>query len=406
MAVSNQIPVAAPRLPGQRVLSADRRVQIVWALLVLNVLTYYPMAPHVMPIPAGVGRLITQGALVVALLVVLSVNRPARVRPSVFILLYASLGVLSLVTALGAEFILGAIFRASRMLLVIAVLWLLSPWWGRRDLLLVRAHLTSLWVILGTVVAGLAVAPGLAYGDDRLAGVLWPIPPTQVAHYAALALGLVVVLWLSGLLRWELTTIAAVVTTAMLIATHTRTALVAMIGALVIAGLSLFVIRSRVRHAFAVAAVVASVIALTLSSVIATWLARDQSSEELAALTGRRQTWQLVLSEPRSTIEMIFGSGLSNKSFNGLPIDSNWIATYHDLGVLGVAISAGTVLFVLVAAALRPRGPERALALFLASYCFIASFSETGLSDASPYVLELALAASLLAGGRENQRHP
>ena len=32
----------------------------------------------------------------------------------------------------------------------------------------------------------------------RLAGVLWGIPATEVAHYAAVLLGLVVVLWLCG----------------------------------------------------------------------------------------------------------------------------------------------------------------------------------------------------------------
>jgi hypothetical protein len=95
---------------------------------------------------------------------------------------------------------------------------------------------------------------------------------------------------------------------------------------------------------------------------------------------------------------MIFGFGVSNKSFNGLPIDSNWVATYHDLGLAGVTLSAATVLFVLVAAAFRPPGPRRALALFLVAYCFVASFAETGLSDASPYLIELTLAASLVVG--------
>ena len=38
-----------------------------------------------------------------------------------------------------------------------------------------------------------------------------------------------------------------------------------------------------------------------------------------------------------------------------------------------------------------------AVAVFLVVYCTIASFTETGLGDASPYVLDLAVAASLLA---------
>ena len=54
------------------------------------------------------------------------------------------------------------------------------------------------------------------------------------------------------------------------------------------------------------------------------------------------------------------------------------------------------VLFVLIAAWFQPQGPRRALALFLVAYCVVASFTESGLSEASPYLLELTLAASLV----------
>ena len=39
---------------------------------------------------------------------------------------------------------------------------------------------------------------------------------------------------------------------------------------------------------------------------------------------------------------------------------------------------------------------QRALALFLVTYCLVASFTEVGFTDASTYLLELTLAASLL----------
>ena len=47
-----------------------------------------------------------------------------------------------------------------------------------------------------------------------------------------------------------------------------------------IAGLSLFTTRSRVRKAFATGLVVLSLGALTLSSVVATWLARGQDDQD------------------------------------------------------------------------------------------------------------------------------
>jgi len=54
------------------------------------------------------------------------------------------------------------------------------------------------------------------------------------------------------------------------------------------------------------------------------------------------------------------------------------------------------VLFVFISAWFTPQGPRRALALFLVAYCVVASFTETGLSEASPYLLELTLAATLV----------
>jgi hypothetical protein len=54
------------------------------------------------------------------------------------------------------------------------------------------------------------------------------------------------------------------------------------------------------------------------------------------------------------------------------------------------------LLFLFITAYFQPRGVQRALGLFLVSYCLVASFTEVGFTDASTYLLELALAASLL----------
>jgi O-antigen ligase len=208
---------------------------------------------------------------------------------------------------------------------------------------------------------------------------------------------------MSGLLRREVALVSVVVCVPTLLLTHTRTALVAMVAGVVIAGLSLFTARSRVRKAFAVGFVVFSVGALTLGSVVTTWLARGQDTSEVADLTGRRFVWDAILQQPRTTFETLFGFGLSNKSFNGLPIDSNWLGTYYDVGLVGAAITIALVLFVLIAALFQPQGPRRALALFLVAYCVVASFTESGLSEASPYLLELTLAASLVYSGASRE---
>ncbi len=93
---------------------------------------------------------------------------------------------------------------------------------------------------------------------------------------------------------------------------------------------------------------------------------------------------------------MIFGFGLTNSSSNGLPIDSNWLASYQEQGLFGVALCATILLFLFVTAYFQPRGVQRALALFLVTYCLVASFTEVGFTDASTYLLDLTLAASLL----------
>ncbi|MGH3097563.1 MAG: hypothetical protein ACRDMV_16390 [Streptosporangiales bacterium] len=377
----------------QRVL---RRVKITWLLLLLNVLTYYSAMPTLLGIPGTVGKVCTQVALLAALLLALTTNRPITVRPNVALVLITLLVAGSLVAVFHAQFALGAVFRTGRLAGFIAVLWLLSPWWGREDLLFVKAHLTGVWAVLGSVCLGVALAPGLALQDNRLTGAIWPVPPTQVAHYAAVATGLAIVLWLSGRLRRELALLSVAIAVPMLLLTHTRTALVAMLAGVFIAGLSLFTARARVRRAFAVGFIVLSLGMLTVSSLVTTWLARGQDTEQLMQLTGRTKVWDAVVAEPRTAFEYIFGFGLTNKSFNGLPIDSNWLAAYHDQGLFGVTVTAALLLFLLVLAAFRPQGPKRALAIFLVVYSFVASFTETGPSDASLYLLEVALAAILL----------
>lgn len=362
--------------------------------MVLNCLTY--TQGGLIHLPSIVGKGITQGALFVALFVALTVNRRIILRPNVFLTLVSLLILGTLITALQPQY-LGTVYRTVRLATFIAVLWLLTPWWGRRDLLLVRLHLRALSVVLGTVLLGLMVVPGHARPQGRLAGVIWPSPPTQVAHYAAVTFGLVVVFWLCGQLRGRVTLIVAIGSGTILILTHTRTALVAMIAALLVAGMSLIVAKERARKLFAAVGAVATVVILTLGGVITSWLARGQGTSQLTELTGRTVVWSELLNYPRNKFQMVFGFGLSNDSFKGLSIDSNWLASYQTQGLYGVAICAVMLLFLLVAAYFTPRGVQRALALFLITYCLVASVTEVGFTDASMYLLELTLAASMLA---------
>ncbi len=376
-----------------------RRVGIAWGLLVFDVLPFsartWTGAALVIPIPSVVGKLIAQGALPAALLVALSVNRRLLVRPNVFLCLVSLLIIESVLLILEPQHI-GTIYRTFRFAGFVTTLWLLTPWWGRRDLLLVRSHLTTLLIVLGTVLIGIPLKHHSAFGEGRLGGAIWPLPPPQVAHVAAVATGLVVVLWLGGMMSGRATTVIVLITVASLLLTHTRTALVGMIAGIIVAGLSLFRVRARARKLFASLFVVVSIGALTLSGVVTTYLDRGESSQQLTDLTGRTNVWSQILTAPRDEFQVLFGFGLSNLSFNGLSIDSNWLGAYLDLGLFGVAVCAVLLVYMLVAGFLQPPGLRRALALFLVAYCVVSSFTETGLSDPSLYLLDLSVAASLL----------
>ena len=370
-----------------------RRVIVSWCLLYLNVATFY--GGSALHIPSTLGKVITQSALPAAILVALTVNRKLTVRPNIYLCLLIVLTLETIVGCLETSHF-GTIYRTVRLAEFVAALWLLTPWWGRRDLLLVRAHLTALSWLLGSTLLGFLIFPGHAFDGGRLSGVIWPIPPPQVAHYAATAAGLVVVLWFGGMLRGKVTLYTAGAAVVMLILTHTRTALIGMIAGILVAGLSLITVKPRVRKFFASAGAVAGVSIITVSSFLTTWLARGEGANQISSLTGRTNVWDPLLSYPRTRFQELFGFGLSNSSFNGLAIDSNWLSAYQEQGILADFLSGGILLFLLVVAYFQPRGVKRALALFLIVYCLIASFTEDGFTDATSYMLDLTLAASLI----------
>ena len=377
--------------------SARRRVGAAWALLFFDTLTYAPVPGYLVHLPSHVGKGLAQGALPLALLLALTANPKVRLRPNVFLCLVCLLVVDTVITVVAEAPHIGPLYRTFRLTEFVAALWLLTPWWGRHDMLLLRCQLRCLYVTLGSVLLGLLVAPGHARAfGGRLEGIIWPMTATQVAQYAAVAAGLTIVLWLARLLSGRVTLVGVTVAVAILLLTHTRTALVALVAGILVAGLSLFTINARVRKIFAAGAVAGSIVVIALSGVVITWLARGENTQGLTTLTGRTNFWGLVLNTPRTRFQEIFGFGLSNASINGHPIDSNWLAAYMQEGLFGVVVCAAILAWLLVTAFFQPRGVRRALALFLVTYCLIASVTEDSFTNVNTYLLHLVVAASLL----------
>lgn len=373
-----------------------RLVLLAWGALLFNVLTPGGSGA-VIPLPSGAAQALAQGALLVALLLALCANRRLVVRPTLFLVLLSVMAVAALGVSLHSEFFVGSTYRAVRLVGFVTCLWLLTPWWGRDDLVLLRAHWACLWAVLVSVLVGTAIAPGKAFAfDGRLSGTVWPIPPTQVAHYSAVVFGTSAILWMCRVITGRHALLAVAVTTGILVGTHTRTALLGLLIGLVLAVASLFLGHARVRRTSVAALVIGVGGAALFAPKLVSWLSRGQSAEEAAQLTGRTKVWTSVSEMSRPLVRDLFGDGLSNKSFEGLPVDSGWVSTFVDLGWFGVLIQAAILLALLLMVVTHVRGPRRAVALFLVTYCVVASITETGLGDASAYLLDLAVAASLL----------
>ncbi|MFF0204909.1 O-antigen ligase domain-containing protein [Streptomyces sp. NPDC005017] len=380
---------------------ADHTPKIVgtaWGLLILNTLGSAG-AKTIVPLPRSLIQMATMGALVAAFALALLANLPPRIRPSAYLLLLTLLLVPSVISSANLESGFGALFRCARLALFVGTLWLLSRWWDGGTTF-VRHHIRMYLAVLGSVAAGLLISPGAAmpelYGG-RLVGALWPLTPPQIGQYAAVIIGLTALLLLGR--RTDRTGAAVVIVPSLVLLalTHTRTATLGLLIGLALAIGSLLLTSGAARRFFTWAVVCAAVAAVGFGSALQAWFLRGQSQENFSSLTGRAKVWNALLAEPRSTSEYLFGAGLGDKSFGGLPIDNSWFAVYYEQGITGVALVGAFVVVLGGVALLRPPSLSRACAIFLISYCAIASYTEAGLGDASPYLLHLAVAASLLA---------
>ncbi|MFI9024234.1 O-antigen ligase domain-containing protein [Streptomyces sp. NPDC053560] len=375
-----------------------KTVGIIWGLLVLNTLGSAG-AETIIPIPRSLIQLVTMGALAVAFSLALALNPRLRIRASSYLSLLTLLLVTSVLSSAHLESGFGALFRCARLALFVGTLWLLSRWWDGGPTF-VRHHIRMYFAVLGSVAAGLVVSPGTAlpelYGG-RLVGALWPLTPPQIGQYAAVIIGLTVLLLLGRRTDKAGAAVVIVPSLVLLALTHTRTATVGLLIGLALAIGSLLLTSAAARRFFSWAVLCAVAAAVAFSSALQAWFLRGQSQENFSNLTGRAKVWDALLAAPRSTVEQLFGVGLGDKSYGGLPIDNSWLAVYQEQGLAGVALVAAVIIVLGGVALLRPPSLSRACAIFLISYCAIASYTEAGLGDASPYLLHLAVAASLLA---------
>jgi len=385
-------------LAGPNERSMRRRVGWVWGLLFFNVMTYMAGSTNLIPLPHQIGKALPEIALGTALILILTTNKRLLVRPNILLLLLTAMCLFAAIMSFRGYTGFGSIIRWVRFVVFVSVLWLTTPWWGRRDFMILQFQRRALMVVVGTVLLGLAISPHRAFnaGGARLAGIVWPVPSNEVVHYAAVLVGMTVMLWLAGASRSRWTGVVIAVALVVVLLTHSRIGLIAMLAGILVGGLSLFLSRQRVRRAFVVAIVVLAIGALSFAPSITGWFERGESSQALSNLTGRTNVWSALLVQPRTEANTLLGYGMSNNGFNGLPIDSSWLATYQDQGLVGDVLIGLVLLSLLLVALISPRGPGKAVALFLVVYCAISSITETGLGQPSIYILDLVVAMSVL----------
>jgi O-antigen ligase len=275
--------------------------------------------------------------------------------------------------------------------------------WRADPFLLLRAHLKVILGILASV--GVSLLIGQGFDPD---GRLWAVEPAltapAVGQYSALLAGIAILLLLTRSIRTTRAVRWIVAGVGCLLLSQTRTAMVALVAGLTLAVLSLMSSSARSRKA-----VVVMLLSLPLSLALVgpfavSWFQRGQNQSQFSTLTGRTEAWKRVYDFPRDGYTRAFGVGLHDKSINGLPIDSGYLALYHEEGVVGLLVIGVVYAVLILQIMLRPPGTARAIALFLLVYCAVASYSETGIGDMSVYVLTLLLAGSLVAPSRQAAR--
>ncbi len=367
----------------------------VWALLIVNTLAFNGVS--ILGFPHAAGQLVTMGALAAALVLAVLRNRRLMIRPSLFMTLLSLLALAALVSSMRMEAGGGSVFRAARYLVVVAALWLLTPLWGN-PLALLRNHLRTSIGVLALVAVGVVASGGRSlHGDQgRLVGAIWPMPPPQVGEFAAVLIGLLATAWLTRLIAGRAAGPLIAAALVMLLLTHTRTSLAGLAVGVTLAAASAVLTNRRAGNFLAAALGVAGLLAAAAGPLIVQWLQRGESSQELANLTGRQVVWGILLSQPRSFGDRLLGTGLSDKAFGGLSIDSTWLSVYWEQGLIGVALVAAIFVGLVLAIVCARPSPGRALAVFLVSYLLLASYTEVGVGDASTYLLLAFLAAALV----------
>ena len=179
--------------------------------------------------------------------------------------------------------------------------------------------------------------------------MIWPIPATQGAHYAAVVLGMAVILWFCGYMRGRPTLLMALVSLVVLLLAEARTALLAAVMGLFVAGLSLVPTSPRVRRTFAIVAVVGVLATFGRASVITHYLARGQSSQQLTGSPGGQASGGRCLPIRRDRFQISSGSACRTARFGGCRSTATGLTRIRTRACSAIQFAALIIVLLIVA---------------------------------------------------------
>jgi hypothetical protein len=312
-----------------------------------------------------------------------------RVRPRTFVLvaLYLMVG---LVGALGAGGLTTSLVLAVRVAMVaFTVLFLVVSYPPAVLVNSLSTAMGALGLVLGASgVPDLVAGTGSPITAGRLAPALIPVGPNELA--LLFSVPILVLVWRmsrGGGRGWHLFFLVLLVGLTLL--TGSRTGLLA----LALGVFLLVVLAPRINFgtlATVLAAIPVLFFVVTYTATVSGYFDRG-GNQNLLTLSSRTVAWQSVFSAHRDFYGHWFGGGLAVKTVavNGpystsQVVDSSWVSTYIQTGLLGVVLLTVWVIGTVVKTARAP-SPFGRLWLALAVFALVRSFLATGLLDT--YVL-------------------
>jgi O-antigen ligase len=352
------------------------------------------------------GLAVIQGMVpVVCIAVALLLVRPTSLRPSATELWAAVFLTAAAVSTLWSVSPQITLLKAMQLAIAYLLVLLWVRFWPGRDLV---ARLSLLvHAVLLAVVAGLILSPGSAVvpiaGADptpRLRGIFPVIAPDLLGFMAVIGL-----LYLassvgpSWTLRPSVRVGLAATYVLVLLLTRARISL----ALLVIALLVLMVQDARRRTRLGLLLPLIGLAALCVLSLyagrITTFVSRGESSQALSTLTGRTVTWhqaeQAWAQRPLTGYGFYAGHRLGIvSSIEAQNLDSMWIETLLDVGLIGTVPLAGLLIAGAFAVG-RRRAPSRQLAVAIYATALASSFVNPSLQE--PNYTMVVFATVLLA---------